>query len=83
MSLDSLIQTEIKVIKSILEKAGSNMNGIVGSLGAQAPQISGSIGFGFKMAKEQYKKGYKKLDAPTRQGLDKVGCLGFFGKKSN
>jgi hypothetical protein len=68
----SIIQTEIKVIKGILEKAGSNMAGVFGSLGTQAPQISGSVGFGFKMAKKQYDAGYKKLDEPSRQGLDKV-----------
>ncbi|KAI6174705.1 hypothetical protein M3Y97_01020000 [Aphelenchoides bicaudatus] len=70
--IDSLIQSEIKVIKSIIEKATSNMGGIISSLGAQAPHISGTVSMGFKAAKDHYKAGYKKLDAPTKKGLDKM-----------
>jgi hypothetical protein len=73
--LDSLIQSEIKVIKGVLEGQFTNMAGIFGSLGAKAPSVSGSIGFGFKMAKKNFDEGKKKLDAPTRQGLDKVSKI--------
>lgn len=45
---------------------------IFGSLGAKASNISGSVGLGFRLAKQQYQKGYDKLDSKAKNGVDKV-----------
>jgi hypothetical protein len=73
--LDALFQSEIKVIKSIIEGQFKNMAGIFGSLGSKASHISESVGFSFRMAKQQYLKDYNKLDSKTQDGLNKVLLL--------
>jgi len=70
-SIGTLLQTEIKVVKAVLEKEFSNMAGIFKSLGA-APQISGSVSVGFKMAKKEYNEQYNHLDAGAKKGLSQM-----------
>jgi cytochrome c556 len=74
-SISEVVQAEIKVIKQVLEKQFSNAASLIGSLGAQAPQITATTSAGFKLAKEEYMEHYEKLDDEARQDADKARVL--------